>query len=158
MVSQCDIPYVKKLSYDRIIMLHHKLVNYLVVYIFVVWNFVENFRHISSYLPPPQARNTSIIFLRNNNNNRISQENVKHFAPARLLSQRCIFYQKVAHPSVSLLSCTGMSLKWRKQGQLSSLRIRWCWYLRQLGIAVIVLVGPCCLKNKWPNICWNALF
>ena len=32
--------------------------------------------------------------------------------PARLLSERCTLYHKVAHPSVSLPSCIGMSLNY----------------------------------------------
>ena len=61
--------------------------------------------------PPPQARNTLSIFLRNNNS-RIRQSRIfKHFAPARLLSERCTIFHKVAHPSVSLPSYTRMSLK-----------------------------------------------
>ena len=40
-----------------------------------------------------------------------SQEYFKHFAPTRLLSERCTHCHKVAHPSVSLPSCTGMLLK-----------------------------------------------
>ena len=64
------------------------------------------------YLPPPQARNTLSIFLRNNTTTESdNQEYFKHFAPARLPSERCTIIHKVAHPSVSLPSCTGMSLK-----------------------------------------------
>ena len=40
-----------------------------------------------------------------------SQEYFKHFAPARLLSEICTHCHTVAHPSVSLPSCTGMLLK-----------------------------------------------
>ena len=40
-----------------------------------------------------------------------NHEYFKHFAPARPLSERCTLHDKVAHPSVSLPSCTGMSLK-----------------------------------------------
>ena len=40
-----------------------------------------------------------------------NREYIKHFAPARLLSERCTLNHKVANPSVSLSSCTGMSLK-----------------------------------------------
>ena len=38
-----------------------------------------------------------------------NEEHFKHFAPTRLLSERCTLYHKVAHPSVPLPSCTGMS-------------------------------------------------
>ena len=38
------------------------------------------------------------------------KENFKGFAPARLLSERCTFYKKIAHPSVFLPSSAAMSI------------------------------------------------
>ena len=62
-------------------------------------------------LPPPQARNTLSISCGTTTAESDSQEYFKHFAPARLLSEICTHCHKVVHPSVSLPSCTGMSLK-----------------------------------------------
>ena len=60
-------------------------------------------------LPPPQARTTFSIFLHSvlaqtTKTESDNQEYLKQFAPARLLSERCTLYHKVAHPRVSLLS------------------------------------------------------
>ena len=65
----------------------------------------------SNQLPPPQARNTLSISCATTTTESDNQEYFKHFAPARLLSERCTLFPKVAHPSVSLPPCTGMSLK-----------------------------------------------
>ena len=62
-------------------------------------------------LLPPQARNTLSISCATTTTESDNQEYFKHFAPARLLSERCTPFHKVAHPSVSLPSCTAMSLK-----------------------------------------------
>ena len=64
------------------------------------------------HLPPPQAGNTlSISCATTTTRESDNQEHFKHFTPASLLLERCTIFHKVAHSSVSLPSCTGMSLK-----------------------------------------------
>ena len=88
----------------------------------------DDFPVVSNYLPPPQARNTWSIFLCNNNNNRIRQSRIfQALRACQILSERCTIFHKVAHPSVSLPSCTGMSLKMRSHQRLQS---RQLWRLR----------------------------
>ena len=62
-------------------------------------------------MPPPQARTTLVFSCATTTTESDNQEYFKHFAPSRLLSERCILYDKVAHPRVSMPSCTGMSFK-----------------------------------------------
>ena len=50
-----------------------------------------------------------------------NQEYFKRFAPVKLMSEKCIYNQKVAHPRVSLPFCAGMSLNYKTvSGQNSS--------------------------------------